>query len=797
MQVIRLVVFGVFISWMFVSADTIYVPGDETTIQNGISAAQKGDTVIVDEGGYYENLFFINKSIVVGSRFLVDGDTTHISRTIIFGSNPTNPDYGSVAYFYGCTDQQVLCQLSGFTITGGSGTIYRSSSTSGREGGGIVVYESDVCISNNRITGNTVQHDINGFGAGISVFMNSASVRKMIIRDNQITSNMLLTDNGGGGGIYLGIHNFDLLLENNRIIDNRIESISGGSTTGMGAGIFYEINLPDSGTHQIGNNIISSNNNFCSKSFGGGIHFTYWDSQSTTIPQDPNTRLYNNIISENYSQYMGGAISVIRNNIRPENRNFLKQPVLLNNTLVQNEALRGSGVFMLNAVPIILNTIIQNRKAPNTGSEIYGIGENETVLKVFNLYGDVILANVIVDDPKWTNIEYCIYNTDPQLRTSMCQLCMYSPCIGMGLGSFNIDGRQFDAPVNDINGNPRPSAADIFVDIGAIESPYPAVQRPLKLSLDKTYLQRDSDLLNIAALISSPHQKKVRVFAKIYDVTDSLIVGSVELFDNGMHSDNDSSDDWYGGSFILPEIESTFEVSEIQIDDAASEYSLVYGIKNNNRFTSKGPFVVSGHTLMHGDTIPQIPGIFRIKLLLENTGYDTEVKTVSAHVRSLVPWAEIIFESNPTYGNIMAGEAKETKGWYRVEIKSNSDPEELLAMEVVIAEDGFEFWESTYDLPLPVTEISSNFPMNYSLRQNYPNPFNPETRIDFSIPEKSFVSLVILNVLGQEVAKLEQKNLMPGSYSYKWDASGFASGVYVCSFQANNYSDNKKLILIK
>ncbi|MBX7045813.1 MAG: T9SS type A sorting domain-containing protein [Ignavibacteria bacterium] len=93
----------------------------------------------------------------------------------------------------------------------------------------------------------------------------------------------------------------------------------------------------------------------------------------------------------------------------------------------------------------------------------------------------------------------------------------------------------------------------------------------------------------------------------------------------------------------------------------------------------------------------------------------------------------------------------------------------------------------------PVTTVADN----YSLSQNYPNPFNPTTNIKFAIPQSGFVTLKIYNMLGKEVATLVSSNLSKGSYSYDFNASNLASGVYFYKLETANFSEVKKMSLIK
>jgi M6 family metalloprotease-like protein len=90
-----------------------------------------------------------------------------------------------------------------------------------------------------------------------------------------------------------------------------------------------------------------------------------------------------------------------------------------------------------------------------------------------------------------------------------------------------------------------------------------------------------------------------------------------------------------------------------------------------------------------------------------------------------------------------------------------------------------------------------NKPESYSISQNYPNPFNPVTQIKFSIPEASYVTLKIFDVLGREVLGLINGWKEEGTYDIVWDASRFSSGVYFYKLQAGNFISVNKMLLTK
>jgi Secretion system C-terminal sorting domain len=91
----------------------------------------------------------------------------------------------------------------------------------------------------------------------------------------------------------------------------------------------------------------------------------------------------------------------------------------------------------------------------------------------------------------------------------------------------------------------------------------------------------------------------------------------------------------------------------------------------------------------------------------------------------------------------------------------------------------------------------SAIPEQWILYQNYPNPFNPATTIKFDLPKTSEVTLKIFNILGAEIASLVSKQLPAGTYSYKWDASNLASGVYLFRLEAEGFVETRKMVLMK
>ncbi len=87
--------------------------------------------------------------------------------------------------------------------------------------------------------------------------------------------------------------------------------------------------------------------------------------------------------------------------------------------------------------------------------------------------------------------------------------------------------------------------------------------------------------------------------------------------------------------------------------------------------------------------------------------------------------------------------------------------------------------------------------LTFGLSQNYPNPFNPSTNISFTLAQSGLTSLKVYNLLGQEVASLWNDNLTAGEHSFSFDASGLSSGTYIYRLVSGNFSQTKKMMLIK
>lgn len=226
----------------------IQVPSDYATIQAAVNAAGTTDTVLVAPGVYQENILIDSKSIHLASHYLLDQNPNHLLTTIIDGSNPTNPDTGSVVILLNATS----AVLQGFTLTGGTGTVWEDQSDHNdfREGGGVLTEGGSPSIVNNLIMGNKAiltAGVTSAGGGGIRCGYGTPLVANNVFGYNQghyggaivlfhapttIRNNIVFENSGGkdfgGGGIWITSAGGTPTVANNTIINNRSTTDGGG-----------------------------------------------------------------------------------------------------------------------------------------------------------------------------------------------------------------------------------------------------------------------------------------------------------------------------------------------------------------------------------------------------------------------------------------------------------------------------------------------------------------------------------------------------------------------------------------
>jgi len=340
-----------------IAQDTLRVPTQYLTIRSAIDASSNGDLVLVDDGIYYENINFTSKAITVASNFIIDADTNHIYNTIINGSQNSNPDSGSVVYFISGEDTTSI--LTGFTITGGSGTLVVIPGVeTDRIGGGIYLEDSGAKIIHNRIINNSADMNISGsdarVAAGGGIAALSVEIHNLIIENNFISDNTVFSVSRAFGGGIAVIENspgvYNVLLLNNTIASNEVVSngmgdealaVSGGILTLLGKVIV------------IGNTVSGNAVNSMNLSIGAGVTI------ASSFAEEE-SRFENNFISNNSFQNaicLGGGVHL----------SVADGVTIYNNRIKSNSAAFGGGLFIDTSIPFLSKNLIAGNSALQAG----------------------------------------------------------------------------------------------------------------------------------------------------------------------------------------------------------------------------------------------------------------------------------------------------------------------------------------------------------------------------------------------------------------------------------------------
>ncbi len=407
------------------TATTIHVPADKPTIQAAIDAAVNGDTVLVADGTYLENIDFKGKAIIVKS---VNGAAT----TIIDGGG-----LDSVVRF--AAQEGPSSVLNGFTVQNGL-----AGSNSGYLGGGILVNSSSPTITNNTITGN-----VGCDGLGIGIYFGSPVVQGNTITNNKRTS--CSGGNGGGGILILGASTA-------QIINNTVSSNVAGNGVGGGG-----ISMFSAGTPTIRGNVITGN---AVDTSGGGIGMV----------NDSDPLIIENVITGNTASKGGGIATLV-----PSGANG---PTLVNNTFSANSAPQGGSELYFSGFPNqtqFLNNIFVGTASQiavdcdtsySTQSPIFQFND------VFNPSGTTFAGSCSSSSGNNGNI-----SADPLFVNSASDfhLQVTSPAIDAGSNTAP------SLPTQDIAGNPRILDGNgdcvAIVDMGAYEFARPSVLTLFPVSL--------------------------------------------------------------------------------------------------------------------------------------------------------------------------------------------------------------------------------------------------------------------------------------------------------------------------
>ena len=425
---------ALFVSVVNVISEIRNVPAQYSTIQTAINAAVNGDTVLVAPGIYFENINFRGKNIVVTSNYYLVNDPQIINSTVINGSTPSHTDTASCVIISNHEDSTTV--LQGFTLTGGTGTLWDDEHASGnryREGGGLLIQYSKPIIQNNIIRNNFATNISGGAvgagGGGIRMGDSNPTIINNIIMLNQGRYGPGIVMNYSGG-----------TFKNNIICLN-----SGGQNYG-GGGAFWILSNSPAGPRIIQNNTIINNTTI---SGCGGLTI-----QGSTVS------LKNNIIRGNSSTNSNqidnsGFITVSYCNIQggfPGSGNINVDPLYADSNYILQSISpcidKGDSSTIYNDIPDLVNPV--NAKYPSRGTlrnDIGAYGGPLAALLTNQLIGVQINSAIIPEN-------YKLYQNYPNPFNPVTKIKFDLPESGfVKLAVYDILGKEVSILVNEYLGS--------------------------------------------------------------------------------------------------------------------------------------------------------------------------------------------------------------------------------------------------------------------------------------------------------------------------------------------------------
>ena len=280
------------------------------------------------------------------------------------------------------------------------------------------------------------------------------------------------------------------------------------------------------------------------------------------------------------------------------------------------------------------------------------------------------------------------------------------------------------------------------------------------------------------------------LFAEIDSLFGSTI-DIMQLFDDGAHNDSVSGDNLFGNTWSVSSIEERLHSIDLLVTIADT---VNFQMHNKGLFTTIGPVVYDSSEIFFNDG-----AVVSFKLFLKNEGLNTTAEKVISRISTTDSCIVKIATSYRLFVNLAAGE-RAISSAYEATLNQHCSGDELIQFALDILSDGNFFWSDSFSIqlvPVSIADEGEAIPVDYALAQNYPNPFNPVTTIRYALPKSSKVTLMIYNLMGQEVARLVDGKQSAGHHKETWNASNISSGIYLYRLQAGDFVRTRKMVLLK
>jgi len=840
-KMMKKLLFPLFYLLNSIYATTIHIPSDYETIQEGIDVSVDGDTVLIAQGTYIENLI-LEKEIVLASHAINDDLNTewinneNIQGTIISGtSEPIDPNYGSCLVI---REGNIAPTILGFTFQDGIGTVMVENDTCEivvqrpeRSGGAILIFKAYPTIMYNR-------------------FINNGSAQ---------------ADSGNGsiaitnGGAIAQFSDEDVEFDEDRNNTRRIRHSS--------RDIPEEVNIQN---NYFENNSSGDGKNFYSRGYDGFIDVSYSifddiDCESNSVNEfvlkskEKEAVYIQNDISGNCIEGNSFYVSMDGNNNNPgtESQPFKNIGHAL--SLVKNDSTTtttiyvGDGVFSPSTTgeqfPIILPDYVHligtSRETSILDAEA-DLDKESRVIKIVEECENIKVANftitggnaesagciggggILVTHP---DLEYVYDGPVSPVNAVFENLIVKdnSAAAGGGISIWRVSGPTLSnliiqentaevyggglmiftavASVTDVTVSENNCLVDSSSGGGIIINNSEVSLTKISVTDNTAYwgggisiFWTDAVLTNLT--VSGNVATDLGGGLMVGATTNAMLTNSI-IWGNDPNSISGSLPIAYSDveGVICPSCTGLIDADPLFVDADNGDYTLQEG----------SPCIDAGTADVDGDGVDDITDYF-------GNAPDMGAFEFSLGVTGLqytVDNSSVIFNWDPV----------ENVQYYQLE--RSTDP--TFAEDVVInyamdnnyTDSGLE-WDTEYFyrvaafvgywsdysnvvsviLEFVGTDNGDAIPETYAVHQNYPNPFNPVTTLRYSLPEDGLVNITIYDMMGRQISKLLNSFQNAGYKTIQWIGTNnvgepVSAGVYLYTIQAGEFKQTKKMVLLK
>jgi hypothetical protein len=740
----------------FLSATTINIPTDYTTIQEGIDASVDGDTVLIAQGTYYENLI-LEKEIVLTSHAINDNldsewiNNENINETIISGAQePTNPNYGSCLII---RDGNIQPVIIGLTFQDGIGTAMVENDTCElvvqrpeRSGGAILIFKAYPAIMYNRFINNGSAQADSGNGS-------------------------IAITNGGAIGHF---SDEDVEFDEDRNNARRIRHSS--------RDIPEELNIQN---NYFENNSSGDGKNFYSRGYEGSIDVSYSifddiDCESNSVNEfvlksrEKEAAYIQNDISGSCIEGNSFYVSMDGNNNNPGTESEPFKTIGHALSLVKDDSTItttiyvGEGVFSPSTTgeqfPIVLPDYVHligtSRETSILDAEADSDRESR-VIKIVEECENIKVANFTITGGN----------------------AVSAGCIGGGgiLVTHPDLEYVYDGPVSPVNAvfenlivTDNSAAAGGGISIWRVSGP----------TLSNLIIQENTAEVYGGGLM---------IFTSVASMTDVTVSGN-----------NCNVDGSFGGGIVMNYSEAT--MTNVTVTDNTASFG--GGVSVGNSDATLTHVTISGNTATtSGGGFLSTP--YSNNKLTNSIIWDNSPESIFAFITTTISYSDIQggwngegnIDTDPLFTDAGNGDHTLQPDSPCIDAGTadlDGDGIEDITDYAGLAPDmgAFEYG-STASVNDP-----GELPQKYALHQNYPNPFNPVTTLRYNLPEDGLVNITIYDIMGRVVKTLINSSQTAGYKSTQWNATNNAgqpvsAGLYLYMIQVAQFKQSKKMVLLK